>query len=482
MRRQGDINDYDLARRRVVACCLGGSSTCLRHERCAARALGGAFRELVEHLEPVVRVPGRRPPLFVSRRAEDLSATRSGAGSSRQLRDTSTGRPRARAAACAALRACATTSSSTGCYRGRPRDLGASTSASRDEDGERRVPSSTSRRGRAGQARASLPLPRHAGLDADGILVVDRADRRYNRKFVEMWNIPESVSPPVTTRRCYVSTSSSTRSVRRKVRDLYDEPDAESFDVIEFNGRGSSVLEAAEDLREAVAVWSFRDGRSASGRRRRCASRSARSARRWRTSTSSRSRWTRPERHVLQRLPPSSGLDGGAIGRPGSRARSPRGRAGPSGFRRALQGTLRATTSRATTRTATCADLWNVTRSRRQGRPAVIGEDITEARAPRRRCARARSVPLADRERLESSRSSTGGVSYASPSIERSRLAGGARRRRWRLLDVDDVVTALAARCARRRRGARGARAGADGGGDAEAVGVRRRARAARSS
>ena len=139
---------------------------------------------------------------------------------------------------------------------------------------------------RAGQARAlARPLPRHAGLDRrrHPRRRPEGDDRRLQpqvRRDVEHPGVGALPRASTTRRSPTCSTSSSTRSAFvGKVRDLYDEPRRGELRRHRVQGRAPlrALLQAAEDLARGgrPRVELPRRDASASGRRRRCASRSA---------------------------------------------------------------------------------------------------------------------------------------------------------------------------------------------------------------
>ena len=188
------------------------------------------------------------------------------------------GRPRARARArlCGPLESRARLRARVpDAHRGRPRDLGALHLARTRRRGDRRAaasppswPTSPTRSSRrtSSSARSPSSAPRWTRRPTGSSSSTRRAAiAGYNRKFVEMWNIPESVLSPAVDNQALAYVLDQLvdpDAFVGKVRDLYDEPDAESFDVIEFNdGRRFERYSKPQKIsREAVGrVWSFRD-------------------------------------------------------------------------------------------------------------------------------------------------------------------------------------------------------------------------------
>jgi diguanylate cyclase (GGDEF)-like protein/PAS domain S-box-containing protein len=109
----------------------------------------------------------------------------------------------------------------------------------------------------------------NATLDstADGILVVDGEGRirSFNRKFVEMWNLPESVLASGDDDQALnhvLSQLQDPDTFVAKVRDLYAQPEANSHDLIEFRD-GRTIERHSQPQRvdgvPVGRVWSFRD-------------------------------------------------------------------------------------------------------------------------------------------------------------------------------------------------------------------------------
>ncbi len=102
---------------------------------------------------------------------------------------------------------------------------------------------------------------------ADGILVVDRRGKMviYNRKFTEMWRLPESVMRTGDDNLALASVLeqlATPQAFLDKVHALYDTPAAESFDTLLFkDGRVFERFSQPHRVAGKIAgrVWSFRD-------------------------------------------------------------------------------------------------------------------------------------------------------------------------------------------------------------------------------
>jgi diguanylate cyclase (GGDEF)-like protein/PAS domain S-box-containing protein len=102
---------------------------------------------------------------------------------------------------------------------------------------------------------------------ADGILVVDAEGRisHFNEEFRRMWRIPADILRAGDDQRAISSVLEQLVDpdlFLRKVRDLYDHPDAKSFDILHF--KDGSVLERysqpqRQGGKSVGRVWSFRD-------------------------------------------------------------------------------------------------------------------------------------------------------------------------------------------------------------------------------
>lgn len=102
---------------------------------------------------------------------------------------------------------------------------------------------------------------------ADGILVVDNEGNimDYNQKFLEMWQIPQSVIKYRDDNKALEFVQSQLKdpdSYIEKVKEVYDQPEAVSEDMVEFkDGRVFRRYSQPMKIGEKIVgrVWSFRD-------------------------------------------------------------------------------------------------------------------------------------------------------------------------------------------------------------------------------
>jgi len=102
---------------------------------------------------------------------------------------------------------------------------------------------------------------------ADGILVADgKGDMvKFNRQFAELWKIPEEILSSRGEKKAleFVLTQlKDPDGFLKKVMELYDTPEKESFDVLEFrDGRIIERYSKPQTIEDRIVgrVWSFRD-------------------------------------------------------------------------------------------------------------------------------------------------------------------------------------------------------------------------------
>jgi diguanylate cyclase (GGDEF)-like protein/PAS domain S-box-containing protein len=103
---------------------------------------------------------------------------------------------------------------------------------------------------------------------ADGILVTSDDGRilSYNQRFTEMWRIDSGILESGEDRRALnavVDQLSDPNDFLRTVNTLYSQPEAESFDLLEFkDGRRFerySIGRRMDEVNSNIRVWSFRD-------------------------------------------------------------------------------------------------------------------------------------------------------------------------------------------------------------------------------
>jgi diguanylate cyclase (GGDEF)-like protein/PAS domain S-box-containing protein len=102
---------------------------------------------------------------------------------------------------------------------------------------------------------------------ADGLLVVDSGGRMqsYNQKFADMWGVPEDILQARDDAKALSSVLVNLKdpdAFLAKINELYIEPDAESFDLLEFkDGRVYERYSKPQRIggRTVGRVWSFRD-------------------------------------------------------------------------------------------------------------------------------------------------------------------------------------------------------------------------------
>lgn len=102
---------------------------------------------------------------------------------------------------------------------------------------------------------------------ADGILVVDRKGdiKTYNKRFLELWNLPDEVVTSNDGPRAVefvLSQLADPQVFIERIEQLYSEPELTSFDVLEFkDGRTYERYSHPQKIDDKIKgrVWSFRD-------------------------------------------------------------------------------------------------------------------------------------------------------------------------------------------------------------------------------
>jgi len=109
----------------------------------------------------------------------------------------------------------------------------------------------------------------HATLESttDGILVVDKEGKisSFNKKFLKMWHIPESIMISRYDDQALTFVLDQLQNPEKflaKVRELYNQPDAESYDILSFkDGRIFERYSQPQKIGNSIVgrVWSFRN-------------------------------------------------------------------------------------------------------------------------------------------------------------------------------------------------------------------------------
>lgn len=102
---------------------------------------------------------------------------------------------------------------------------------------------------------------------ADGILAIDRTGKivTFNREFVEMWGIPNEVMAlrdDATMMAFMLEQLKDTEAFQERIESLYEHPEAESYDLLEFkDGRFFERYSEPQRLEDEIIgrVWSYHD-------------------------------------------------------------------------------------------------------------------------------------------------------------------------------------------------------------------------------
>jgi signal transduction histidine kinase len=117
------------------------------------------------------------------------------------------------------------------------------------------------------QAHTLSLLKATINATADGLLVVDTQGRvaEYNARFLAMWRIPEELARSGLDARLLefvLDQLETPEAFLERVRELYDDPERESLDVVRFrDGRVLERYSMPQRLGSRIVgrVWSFRD-------------------------------------------------------------------------------------------------------------------------------------------------------------------------------------------------------------------------------
>lgn len=101
----------------------------------------------------------------------------------------------------------------------------------------------------------------------DGLLVVDMTGKitSFNNKFIDMWHIPSSIvdsRDDSAALNFVLDQIEDPSGFKNKVQELYAQPDAESYDLLQFkDGRIFERYSRPQRIEEKIVgrVWSFRD-------------------------------------------------------------------------------------------------------------------------------------------------------------------------------------------------------------------------------
>jgi diguanylate cyclase (GGDEF)-like protein/PAS domain S-box-containing protein len=137
----------------------------------------------------------------------------------------------------------------------------------RDKLAARKRPDAEWKRTEADLQQARSLLTSTIEATADGILVIDNKGivSIFNKKYLSLWRIPESLAAERDDKKLIAHVLGQLKDPQgfvEKVTRLYSEPEADSFDVLEFkDGRIFERFSQPQRLGNKITgrVWSFRD-------------------------------------------------------------------------------------------------------------------------------------------------------------------------------------------------------------------------------